>query len=162
MPPCKAFICVSAKGLPSYFASSPYPSHPLSGGIPKRPTKNKRSRSTGGVHAPLTMGILRLHTSKRFIGTAKRGFDFLGYQIKAGPLLRPSAESMRRLEERSRRLYEREGSPDSLWRYLTRWTAWLWGGLRGMVSKKGGRKRYYYYIVKRLRIDGVGPPPPSP
>jgi hypothetical protein len=31
---------------------------------------------------------------KRFIGRTTQGFDFLGYQIRAGARLRPSAEGL--------------------------------------------------------------------
>jgi RNA-directed DNA polymerase len=37
---------------------------------------------------------LRLHRVKRFVGRTIQGFDFLGYQIRAGARLRPSAEGL--------------------------------------------------------------------
>jgi hypothetical protein len=37
---------------------------------------------------------LHLHRVKRFIGRTTQGFDFLGYQIRAGARLRPSAEGL--------------------------------------------------------------------
>ena len=51
----------------------------------------------------------------------EQGFDFLGYRIRAGARLRPSAEGLRRLRERARQLYEREGDWHRLRQYLLRW-----------------------------------------
>ena len=51
---------------------------------------------------------------------------------------------------RTHRLYEQRGDKQRLWEYVTRWHRWLHGGLRGLVSRKGGVKRYYIYILHRL------------
>ena len=69
--------------------------------------------------------------------------------------VRPSSERLRRFGVRARRLYEREGDIGRLRRYVTRWVQWLWGGLDGLVSLKGGYKRYMILILKELRIRGV-------
>ncbi len=98
---------------------------------------------------------LHLHREKRFIGRIAKGFDFLGYQIHPSRRLRPSAESLRRLVVRAGRLYERGDDSRRLWRYVTRWTRWLWGGLDGLVSWKGGIKRYMVFVLKQLQISGI-------
>ncbi len=106
---------------------------------------------------------LCLHQEKRFVGRIDKGFDFLGYQIhpsrrlrpSAESLRRPSAESLRRLVVRAGRLYEQGDDSRRLWRYVTRWTRWLWGGLYGLVTRKGGDKRYMVYVLKQLQISGI-------
>ena len=100
----------------------------------------------------ITTGLkLRLHRkTKCFIGRTDNGFDFLGYTIHPQRKLKPSPVSLQRLVARARRLYEQGGSKDRLWEYVTRWHRWLHGGLRGLVSRKGGVKRYYIYILHRL------------
>ncbi len=98
---------------------------------------------------------LGLHQKKRFIGRIDKGFDFLGYQIHPSRRLRPSAESLRRLVVRAGRLYEQRDDSRRLWRYVTRWTRWLWGGLDGLVTRKGGVKRYMVYVLKQLQISGI-------
>jgi hypothetical protein len=40
----------------------------------------------------------------------------------------------------------------------TRWTRWLWGGLAGLVARKGGIKHYLVYVLKQLRISGCSLP----
>ncbi len=41
------------------------------------------------------------------------------------------------------------------WRYVARWTRWLWAGLGGMISRKGGARRYFVIVLKRLRLTGI-------
>lgn len=106
------------------------------------------------VTETLAMG-LRLHQQKRFIGRTESGFDFLGYRISPIRRLRPSAESLRRLVTRARRLYEQGADQRRLRQYVTRWCRWLWGGLHGLVSRKGGVKHYLIYVFKTLQIRGV-------
>ena len=53
------------------------------------------------------------------------------------------------------RLYEQGATETRLWQYVSRWTRWLWGGLDGLVSRKGGIRRYYFGVIKRLRIRGL-------
>jgi len=101
---------------------------------------------------------LELHADKRFIGRTTAGFDFLGYRFQPGRRLRPAAQSLERLLTRSRRLYEQGVTRARLWRYVERWVDWLWGGLGGIVSRKGGRRTYWIYILARLAI----PTPASP
>ncbi|MCP4083381.1 MAG: hypothetical protein GY743_24445 [Planctomycetaceae bacterium] len=98
---------------------------------------------------------LGLHQEKRFVGRIDKGFDFLGYQIHPFRKLRPSAESLRRLVVRAGRLYEQGVDIRRLWRYVTRWTRWPWGGLDGLVFRGGGVKRYMVHVLKQLRISGI-------
>ena len=51
-------------------------------------------RAIAALHEEITPLGLRLHRVKRFIGRTTQGFDFLGYQIRAGARLRPSAEGL--------------------------------------------------------------------
>ena len=96
---------------------------------------------------------LRLHCRfKCFIGRTANGFDFLGYTIHPQRRLRPSSVSLERLLARARRLYEQGGDKQRLWEYVTRWYRWLHGGLKGLVTRKGGIRRYYVYILRRLGI----------
>ena len=98
---------------------------------------------------------LRLHEQKRSVGKIRKGFSFLGYRVQPGRRLRPSTESVRRMTTRFRRLYEQGATETRLWQYVSRWTRWLWGGLDGLVSRKGGIRRYYFGVIKRLRIRGL-------
>ena len=98
---------------------------------------------------------LKLHLHRRFkcfIGRTDKGFDFLGYTIHPQRRLRPSSVSLERLMTRARRLYEQGGSKERLWEYVTHWHRSLHGGLKGLVTRKGGVRRYYIYILRRLRI----------
>ena len=107
------------------------------------------------LNASLNKLSLRLHSTKRFIGKTSKGFDFLGYHIHPGRRLRPSAESLRRFAQKFRRLYEHKANTRTLWRYTKRWAQWLWGGLCGLVTTKGGEKYYFFSIAKRLGIKGL-------
>ena len=62
------------------------------------------------VHQILSELKMQVHETKRFIGRSMQGFDFLGYTIHPFQRLRPSDESIRRLQERAHRLWR--GSPD--------------------------------------------------
>lgn len=95
---------------------------------------------------------LRLHQQeKRFIGRISMGFDFLGYHFQSGQKLRPSAESLRRLTERARRLYEQGNDINRLRQYVTRWVSWIRDGLADLVSLAGGIEKYWIYVIKLLR-----------
>ncbi|MGV8110531.1 hypothetical protein [Methanospirillum sp.] len=94
-----------------------------------------------------------VHKKKRFIGRTTAGFDFLGYRLHPNRRLRPSAESITRLKIHARRLYERGASHDRLWRYVVRWCSWLWGGVYGRVSRKGGVRKYCVLVAKELGMD---------
>jgi RNA-directed DNA polymerase len=84
-------------------------------------TRWELRRAIAALHEEIAALGLRLHRAKRFIGRTTLGFDFLGYQIRAGARLRPSAEGLRRLRERARQLYEREGDWQRLRQYVLRW-----------------------------------------
>ena len=99
---------------------------------------------------------LRLHRVKRFIGHTTKGFDFLGYRIRAGARLRPSAEGLRRLRERARRLHEREGDWHRLRQYVLRWQRWHLCGLDGMVRRRGDVERTWHHVCAHLA--GKHPP----
>ena len=69
---------------------------------------------------------------------------------EAGARLRPSAEGLRRLRERARQLYEREGDWQRLRQYVLRWWRWHLGGLDGMVRRRGGVERTWHHVVTHL------------
>ena len=58
------------------------------------------------IDKTVLFGLLKPHIDKRSIGTTHRGFDFLGYRIHPDRLLHPALQSLNRLLDRSRRLYE--------------------------------------------------------
>ena len=97
---------------------------------------------------------LNVHPDKRFIGKTKRGFDFLGYQFKQGRLLRPSKESYRRLRTNARAPHER-GVDQSRLLSICYFKRWLFGGLKGLVSRQGGIKRLVKSILNHLNINIV-------
>ena len=113
-------------------------------------TRWELRRAIAALHEEIAGLGLRLHRVKRFIGLTTKGFDFLGYRIRAGARLRPSAEGLRRLRERARRLHEREGGIRRLQQYVLRWWWWHLGGIDGRVSRKGGLKR-----IERLVFWGL-------
>ena len=112
-------------------------------------TRWQLRRAITALHEEIAALGLRLHRVKRF-GRTTQGFDFLGYRIRAGARLRPSAEGLRRLRERARRLHEREGDRHRLRQYVLRWQRWHWGGLDGIVSRRGGTERTWYHVLTHL------------
>jgi RNA-directed DNA polymerase len=119
-------------------------------------TRWELRRDIAALHEEIATLGLHLHRIKRFIGRTTQGFDFLGYQIRAGARLRPSAEGLRRLRERARQLYEREGDWQRLRQYVVRWWRWHLGGLDGMVRWRGGVKRTWHHVCTHLA--GKHPP----
>jgi len=115
-------------------------------------TRWQLRRAIAALHEEIAALGLHLHRVKRFIGRTAQGFDFLGYRIRAGARLRPSAEGLRRLRERARRLYEREGDWQRLRQYVLRWWRWHLGGLDGMVRWKGGVKRTWHHVLTHLGL----------
>ena len=109
-------------------------------------------RAIAALHEEIAALGLHLHRVKRFIGRTTQGFDFLGYRVRAGARLRPSAEGLRRLRERARRLYEREGDRHRLRQYVLRWWRWHLGGLDGIVSRKGGVQHTWHHVLTHLRL----------
>ena len=57
-------------------------------------TRWELRRAIAALHEEIAALGLHLHSIKRFIGHTTQGFDFLGYQIRAGARLRPSAEGL--------------------------------------------------------------------
>ena len=115
-------------------------------------TRWQLRRAIAALHEELAPLHLKLDRVKRFIGRTTQGFDSLGYRIRAGARLRPSAEGLRRLRERARRLYEREGGIRRLRQYVLRWWWWFLGGLDGIVSRKGGVRRIERLVFYWLDI----------
>jgi RNA-directed DNA polymerase len=115
-------------------------------------TRWQLRRAIAALHEEIAALGLHLHRVKRFIGRTTQGFDFLGYRIRAGARLRPSAEGLRRLRERARRLYEQGADTRRLRQYVLRWWWWLLGGLDGIVSRKGGVRRIERLVFYWLDI----------
>ena len=57
-------------------------------------TRWELRRAIAALHEEIAALRLRLHRVKRFVGRTTHGFDFLGYRIRAGVRLRPSAEGL--------------------------------------------------------------------
>ena len=102
------------------------------------------------MHNVLATLKLQVHPGKRFIGSCRKGFDFLGYRLHPTRKLRPAAQSLTRLFERARRLHEQGADELRLRQYVQRWYGWLHGGLRGMVSTHGRLTRIWHYVQKHL------------
>ncbi|MBU2700519.1 hypothetical protein Ga0466249_001611 [Sporomusaceae bacterium BoRhaA] len=100
-----------------------------------------------------SLGLGPHQKEKRFIGKISNGFDFLGYQFQPGQKLRPSTESLRRLVERARRLYEQGNDINCLRQYVTRWVSWIRGRLSDVVSLAGGIRKYWIYVLQALKIE---------
>ncbi len=116
------------------------------------PTRHKLKTALRAMYRVLEQLKLNVHPDKRYIGKTQRGFDFLGYRIHPDRLLRPALQSLNRLFERSRRLYEQGADEHRLRQYVQRWFSWLHSGLRGRVSKKGRFNRIWIYVLKHLQI----------
>ena len=119
-------------------------------------TRWQLRRAIAALQSEIRALGLWLHRVKRFIGRTTQSFDFLGYRIRAGARLRPSAEGLRRLRERARRLHEREGAWHRLRQYVLGWQRWHWGGLDGLVSRRGGARRTWHHVCTHLA--GKHPP----
>jgi len=117
-------------------------------------TRHQFRRAIKQVHAMMRQLKLSLHKEQKcFIGKTKIGFDFLGYQVCPHQQLEPSPESIKRLTVKYRRLYEQGVSLHRLRQYVMRWCYWIWGGLKGLVSREGGMKRYWKDLNRRLIIS---------
>ena len=81
------------------------------------------------------------------------GFDFLGYRIHPDRKLRPAVQSLNRLLERARRLYEQGVDENRLRQYVQRWFIWPIGGLRNRVIDTGGFNRIWLFVLKHLNIN---------
>ena len=110
------------------------------------PTRHKLRAGLRAMYRVLASLKLSVHPDKRYIGTTRKGFDFLGYRLHPGRKLRPSGQSLDRLLLRARRLHEQGAGQNRLRQYVERWFAWLHGGLHGRV-KTNGRLHRIWNIV---------------
>jgi hypothetical protein len=124
------------------------------------PTRHKLKAALRRMYTVLDQLKLSVHPDKRFIGTTRRGFDFLGYRFHPHRKLRPAVISLDRLFERARRLQEQGADLIRLRQYVQRWYGWLHGGLRGRVSTQGRFTRIWIRLLKRLapRRLPIAPP----
>ena len=116
------------------------------------PTRHKLKSALRCMYRVLEQLKLTVHPDKRSIGTTHRGFDFLGYRIRPDRLLRPAMQSLNRLLDRSRRLYEQGVDENRLRQYVQRWFSWLHSGLRDRVIETGGFNRIWLFVLKHLNI----------
>lgn len=100
------------------------------------PTRHKLRKAIKKMYAVLDDLKVEVHPKKRFIGTARRGFDFLGYWLEPHRPLMPSQVSLTRLIDRSRQLLERTASIARLRQYVRRWLQWHRSGFRGWTDKQ--------------------------
>ena len=99
------------------------------------PTRHKLRKAIKLMYAMLDDLKVEVHPKKRFIGTTRRGFDFLGYWLEPHRPLTPSQVSLTRLIDRSRQLLERTASITRLRQYVRRWLQWHHSGLRGLTAR---------------------------
>ena len=118
------------------------------------PTRHKLKSALRCMYRVLEQLKLTVHPDKRSIGTTHRGFDFLGYRIRPDRLLRPAMQSLNRLLDRSRRLYEQGVDENRLRQYVQRWFLWLHSGLSNRVIETGGFNRIWLFVLKHLNITG--------
>jgi len=97
-----------------------------------------------------SLGLCLHQQEKRFIGRIEKGFDFLGYHFQSGQKLLPAAESLRRLVERARRLYEQGNDINRLRRYVARWVSYIRGGLKDLLSLAGGIRKVWGYVLNNI------------
>ncbi len=123
------------------------------------PTRHKLKAVLREMYRVLDQLKLNVHPNKRFIGTTKRGFDFLGYRFHPNRKLRPAEVSLNRLFERARRLQEQGVDLIRLRQYVQRWFNWLHGGLQGRVSTKGRFTRIWIAVLRHLHPIRTATPP---
>ena len=87
------------------------------------------------MYAVLDDFKVEVHPKKRFIGTTRRGFNFLEYWLEPHRPLTPSQVSLTRLIDRSRQLLERTASITRVRQYVRRWLQWHHSGLRGLTAR---------------------------
>jgi hypothetical protein len=116
------------------------------------PTRHKLKAALRCMYRVLEQLKLTVHPDKRYIGKTHRGFDFLGYRIHPDRKLRPAVQSLNRLLERSRRLYEQGVDENRLRQYVQRWFIWPIGGLHNRVIDTGGFNRIWLFVLKYLNI----------
>ena len=117
-------------------------------------TRHQFRKAIKKVHAVMRQLKLTLHQEQKcFIGKTETGFDFLGYQVNPRQQLHPSAESIKRLTHRYRRLYEQGVSLQRLRQYVVCWCCWLWGGLLRWVSRERGVNYYWMLLQTKTTLD---------
>jgi hypothetical protein len=119
------------------------------------PTRHKLKAVLRRMYRVLDQLKLNVHPNKRYIGTTRRGFDFLGYRFHPHRKLRPARISLNRLFERARRLQEQGADRIRLRQYVQRWYGWLHGGLRGRVTAKGRFTRIWISVLRHLNPSTV-------
>ena len=115
------------------------------------PTRHKLRKAIKLMYAVLDDLKVEVHPKKRFIGTTRRGFDFLGYWLEPHRPLTPSQVSLTRLTDRSRQLLERTASVTRLRQYVFRWLQWHHSGLRGLTARGRNFKWVWDYLTNRLK-----------
>ena len=118
------------------------------------PTRHKLRKAIKKMYAVLDDLKVKVHPKKRFIGTTRRRFDFLGYWLEPHKPLRPSQVSLTRLIDRSRQLQERTASITRLRQYVRRWLQWHHSGLRGWTARNSRFECFWQYVTKALKITG--------
>ena len=116
------------------------------------PTRHKLRKAIKLMYAMLDDLKVEVHPKKRFIGTTRRGFDFLGYWLEPHRPLTPSQVSLTRLIDRSRQLLERTASITRLRQYVCRWLQWHHSGLRGLTAKGSSLECFWQYVTKALKF----------
>ena len=116
------------------------------------PTRHKLRKAIKLMYAMLDDLKVEVHPKKRFIGTTRRGFDFLGYWLEPHRPLTPSQVSLTRLIDRSRQLLERTASITRLRQYARRWLQWHHSGLRGLTARSSSLECFWQYVTKALKF----------
>jgi RNA-directed DNA polymerase len=116
------------------------------------PTRHKLRKAIKLMYAMLDDLKVEVHPKKRFIGTTRRGFDFLGYWLEPHKPLTPSQVSLTRLIDRSRQLLERTASIARLRQYVHRWLQWHHSGLRGLTARSSSHECFWPYVTKALKF----------
>jgi RNA-directed DNA polymerase len=116
------------------------------------PTRHKLRKAIKLMYAVLDDLKVEVHPKKRFVGTTRRGFDFLGYWLEPHRPLTPSQVSLTRLIDRSRQLHERTASITRLWQYVLRWLQWHHSGLRGLTARSSSLECFWRYVTKALKF----------
>ena len=119
------------------------------------PTRHKLRKAIKQMYAVLDDLKVEVHPKKRFIGTTRRGCDFLGYWLEPHRPLTPSQVSLTRLIDRSRQLLERTASITRLRQYVFRWLQWHRSGLRGLTARSSNFKWVWDYVTNRLKINSI-------
>ena len=117
------------------------------------PTRHKLRKAIKQMYAVLDDLKVEVHPKKRFIGTTRRGFDFLGYWLEPHRPLMPSQVSLTRLIDRSRQLLERTASIARLRQYILRWLQWHRSGLRGLTDKRRRFEWYWRYVLDNYVVS---------